>query len=265
MRGMNRTSRRLRAVAGWMAVGALLAVGPGRFGRAAAGFEGVIVYRLTTSDSTVDMIYHLKGNKARWEMTSIQSKQSPSGMGSMASQVYSIIDFTTGTVTTVMPAQKMYMVMNYRQMAKALSSDKTPPEKFPKVVKTGKKETIAGYPCEHWLFGEGADQFDMCLAKGLGFFGMGGPGGRTEFESGLSLIDRAQLEAQLAARPELKELVEGGAFPLKVEAKKGVGGFVMVATRIERKSLSDDLFRPPAGYQEMSWEKMMPPLRKPPQ
>lgn len=259
----SRIGSRVRWVAGWMALTALLAVGLGRFGRAAGGFEGVIVYRVTTPDVTGDVKYSLKGSKARWETTSFQSKKSPSGKApaeSMAGQGYFIVDTAAGTMTTVLPAQKMCMVMNYREMAEGVSRDDTRPEKFPKFVKTGKKETIAGYPCEHWLIGEGADQMDMCLAKGLGFFGFGGQGGRAGLGAAFPSLDRARLEALLAARPELRELVEGGAFPLKAEAEN----FTMVVTQIERKALSDDLFRPPADCKQMDWQKMMPPMRKPP-
>jgi len=127
-------------------------------------------------------------------------------------------------------------------------------------LRTGKRETIAGYPCEHWLVGEGADQMDMCLAKGLGFFGFGGQGGRAGLGAAFPSLDRAGLEVLLAARPELKELVEGGAFPLKAET----ANLTLVVTRVERKALSDDLFRPPADCKQMDWQKMMPPMRKPP-
>jgi len=260
MKGTTRTTPRTRAMAGWVALGALLVIGYGRPGTAASGFEGVIKYRLTGQDATFDLVYYLKGAKSRWEVTSLQSKKPPSpDEERMMRGTYMIVDADAGTLTTVMPAQKMYMVMNFREMAKSLPKGETSSETFPKIVKTGKRETVAGYPCEHWLFGEGADRVDMCLAKGLGFFGMTGRVlGR--FKATLPSFDRAKLEAQLAAHPELKELVENGAFPLKVEARD----LQMVVTQIERKSLSDDLFRPPAGYQAMDWEKMMAPMRKPP-
>ncbi|GBC85677.1 hypothetical protein HRbin11_02127 [bacterium HR11] len=251
---------RIRSMAGWVALMALLAIGPGRPEAVASDFEGVILYQVTTPEATAEVTYSIKGHKARWEPTSFQSKKSPSGAEGKALQGYIIVDTDAGTMTTVMPTQKMYMVMNYREMTRSLSQEETRPEKFPKIVQTGRKETVAGYPCEHWLFGEGSQQVDMCLAQGLGFFGMGGQGGRAGLGAAFPSLDRAKLAALLAAHPELKGLVEGGAFPLKVEAKDAT----WVVTKIERKPLSDDLFRPPAGYQEMNWEKMMPPMRKPP-
>jgi Domain of unknown function (DUF4412) len=39
------------------------------------------------------------------------------------------------------------------------------------MTKTSKKKTIAGYPCEHWLIGD-EQTMDMCLAEGLGFWGI---------------------------------------------------------------------------------------------
>jgi Domain of unknown function (DUF4412) len=74
-------------------------------------------------------------------------------------------------------------------------------------------------------------------------------------------MDRAELEIQVAAHPEVKELVDGGAFPLKMEGQKD-RKFSMVVTKIERKSLSNDLFQPPAGYTEMNMGRMMEQMQK---
>jgi Domain of unknown function (DUF4412) len=110
-----------------------------------------------------------QGNKARWESHSPELEK----MGGAAT----IYDFDAGTMTSIAPAKKMYMVMNLREMTKTAEgmsdSKKSKPDRFPKMTKTGKKETIAGYPCEHWLIGD-EQAMDMCLVKGLGFWGMGG-------------------------------------------------------------------------------------------
>jgi hypothetical protein len=212
-------------------------------------FEGVINTQMTLENGrTVDGVYQIKGNKSRWEGTMPGAER----MGGTAM----IFDGEAGTMTTVMPAQKMYMVMNVREMAKGMPESDT---KFPKMTKTGKKERIAGHPCEHWLMGDD-QKMDVCLAKGLGFFGMGGGKGRGGLSTAFPTMERAKLEAQVAAHPEVKELVEGGAFPLKME--DGDRKFSMIVTKIEKKSLADDLFRAPAGYQEMNMGRLMQQMQQ---
>jgi hypothetical protein len=215
----------------------------------AQSFEGVISTRMTFENGrTVDGVYQIKGSKSRWEGTMPGAER----MGGTAM----IFDGEAGTMTTIMPAQKVYMVTNVRDMAKDLPESDT---KFPKMTKTGKKERIAGHPCEHWLMGDD-QKMDVCLAKGLGFFGMGGGKGSGGLSTAFPTMERAKLEAQVAAHPEVKELVEGGAFPLKVE--DGDRKFSMIVTRIEKKRLADALFRAPAGFQEMNMGRLMQQMQK---
>jgi hypothetical protein len=90
----------------------------------------------------------------------------------------------------------------------------------------------------------------MCVAKGLGYFGMGGSGGRT---SGLSgLIFSPKLKAEAAANPEWAKFLEGGAFPLKMTVTEhGATSVSAEVTSVERKKLDDSLFTVPADYKEM--------------
>ncbi len=215
----------------------------------AQGFEGVINTQMTLENGrTVDGVYQIKGNKSRWEGTMPGTER----MGGTAM----IFDGEAGTMISIVPAQKMYIVTNVHDMAKHMPESDT---KFPKMTKTGKKETIAGHSCEHWLMGDD-QKMDVCLAKGLGFFGMRGGKGRGGLSAAFPTMERAKLEAQVAAHPEVKELVDGGAFPLKMEDADHK--FSMVVTKIEKKSLSDDLFRAPAGYQEMNMGRMMQQMQQ---
>ncbi len=215
----------------------------------AQSFEGVISTQMTLENGrTVDGVYQIKGSKSRWEGTMPGTQR----MGGTAM----IFDGEAGTMTTIMPAQKMYMVTNVKEMAKGMPESES---KFPKMTKTGKKETIAGHPCEHWLMGDD-QKMDVCLAKGLGFFGMGGGKGSGGLSTAFPTMERAKLEAQVAAHPEVKELVEGGAFPLKME--DGDRKFSMIVTKIEKKPLADDLFRAPAGFQEMNMGRLMQQMQQ---
>jgi hypothetical protein len=59
--------------------------------------------------------------------------------------------------------------------------------------------------------------------------------------------------AEAAAHPEWVKFLEGGAFPLKLQAlEDGKVKMTMEATRIERKSLDDSLFAVPPDYKEFS-------------
>lgn len=222
-------------------------------GAAAQGFEGTVAARMTMAEGrAADVLYSIKGDKSRVESRLEGASPEVQKMGPSVM----IMDASTGEMIHLMPGQKMYMRMNPRDMAKGMESEDQKPVDF-KLTKTGRKETIAGYPCEHWLMGD--DQTDVCLAKGLGFWGMTGEAGRGAL-SKLPGFRRQQIETQLARHPELRELADGGAFPLKVESadKK----FSMVVTQIEKKKLSDDLFRPPPGYQEMNMGKMMEQMKQ---
>jgi Domain of unknown function (DUF4412) len=106
---------------------------PGRL--AAQGFEGIITSHMTMEGGhTVEVVYQVKGNKARWESHSPELEK----MGGAAT----IYDFDAGTMTSIVPAKKMYMVMNLREMVKTAEgmsdSKKSKPDGFPKMTKTGK-------------------------------------------------------------------------------------------------------------------------------
>src|SRR5437899_12606492 len=100
-----------------------------------------------------------------------------------------VFDGTTGDMIAIMPEQKKYMVMNLRttsgpmrKLGDAMGGGrggKAPDFSKMKVTPTGQHETIAGIPCDHYLFQNTEDQdtqpIDMCGATGLGFMGMAGP------------------------------------------------------------------------------------------
>jgi len=142
-----------------------------------------------------------------------------------------IVDPTAKTSYMLMPQQRMYMVMPFTQGAGA-----DPQRPAPEVVRTGKKETIAGYECEHWLVKDTTGDVDACVATGLGAFAMGGGPGREASWSGVFREHRG--------------------FPLKV-SKAGTGT-MMEVTKIEPKRLDASLFAPPADYKKMEMPAGMP-------
>lgn len=216
----------------------------------AQGFEGTVTYVLHSSTGKPgQLVYQVKGTRIRADITGVTTGP-PGGM-------YMLMDATTGRMTSVMPAQKMYMTMDLKAMGEQMKQHGTGQEKRAgKITKTGRTERIAGHKCEHYLMGEQQDT-DVCAAKGLGMFMGGSAGGmgrgRGLFGSGLP-----------PGFEHYTEFAKEGFVPLKVSAiRDGKEEVVMQATNVERKPLDASLFAVPAGYQEMDLGKMMQQMRPP--
>jgi hypothetical protein len=190
----------------------------------------------------MEMKYWIKGSRSR-----IETNLSRGGreMGAM------LLDVSSGTQTMLIPQTKTYMTMNWGEEGGLKEMAGKDAEDQPlKATSTGKTETIAGYSCEHWLMGERQDT-DVCLAKGLGFFGGGGQSGGV-FDKLKNLAMGEKMKAQLDANPEFAKFVEGGAFPLKIsQIENGQSKTVMEVTSVERKPLEDSLFTVPPDYKKM--------------
>jgi hypothetical protein len=211
-------------------------------------FEGTITSKMFGGDREMEMKYSIKGSRSRIE-TALAAGGSEMGV--------MLMDMNSGTQTMLIPQTKTYMIMKwgeagdqFMQMAKKIGQPDDQPAKAPKITSTGKTETVAGFTCEHWLIGDQQDT-DICLAKGLGYFGFGGQGGGVlDKLKNLPLNDK--MKEQIDANPEFARFVEGGAFPLKIsQIENGQSRTVMEVTAVERKSLDDSLFSVPAGYTEM--------------
>jgi hypothetical protein len=211
-------------------------------GVAAQAFEGRVTALMGGNPNRppAEVVILSKGGKTRME----------SNMGGMPMAM--LMDYQGGAITTLMPAQRMYMKMDLRQAAAGMrgltgTTDTTPP----KITRTGRRETIAGVSCEHILF-EAANgtQTDVCAAKGMGFFGGGGSmgGGPAAGVPG----DMHRLMRDFS----------DGFFPLKVEGVKGTTRTqVLLVTQVERQSLDASLFEVPQGFTEMPMPGGMPPGR----
>lgn len=214
-------------------------------------FEGLITMKMETeSQKGAEMTYFLKGKRTRIET---KMNDNPEGHAVM------LWDLEGSKMTTLIPSRKMYMTMDMKAAAeemKAMSRDLKKSQgdeesTFPKLTATGKQETIAGYTCEHWIMGDKQD-LDMCVAKGLGYFGMGGQG-KGALGALKDLAFSPKLLAAAAAHPEWVRFLEGGAFPLKITStQEGQTRMNMEATKIERKALDDSLFVIPSDYKELN-------------
>jgi hypothetical protein len=212
----------------------------------AGAFEGAITAKLFADAQPMEMKYWIKGSRSRIETNLSRGGQE---MGAI------LMDLSSGTQTMLIPQTKTYMTMNWggdggglKEMAEKMG--KAADDQPLKATSTGKTETIADFTCEHWLMGE-RQETDVCLAKGLGYFGGGGQSGGV-FDKLKNLALRDKMKAQLDANPEFAKFVEGGAFPLKIsQIENGQAKTVMEVTSVERKPLDDSLFTVPPDYKKM--------------
>ena len=210
----------------------------------AAGFEGVVAYKMPSKGGAGELTQMYKGNKTRTEVS--DGKQTTA----------MIMDMTAGTMTVLMPPQKQYMVMDMKKMGQGLGgllgmggkkdtgSGAGASAAMPTIKATGRKETIAGHECEYYVMGDKGET-EVCSAKGLGMFMMG------QSPMGGGVASLAALAA-MSTNPDAVKLFADGFFPLKVvNLKGGKNEVVMEATRVEKKTLEASLFVPPPDYTEM--------------
>lgn len=213
---------------------------------ASGAFEGTITANLHGVGQSSVLKYAIKGQRARVETNLAQS-------GSAMAIV--LMDLSAGSQTMLMPQAKAYMTMdlnNEKFKGMAERYGKSAAGQPMKITSTGKTETVAGYTCEHWVMDNGKQQTDMCLAKGLGFFGNSG-----QLSSVLSQLKNLplgdQAKATLDANPEFARFAAQGAFPLKIaQIEKDQTKPILEVTSVERKPLDDALFTIPADYKKMN-------------
>ncbi len=182
-------------------------------------FEGVITFQMNVGQAGPSIMqYSVKGPNVRMDMAA------------PGTNIFTLFNSTTKIIQIVIPMQQMYMERTVEPEAIADSASRG----TRKIVWTGRKETVAGYECEHAMVPEDdGTSTDVCLAKGLGAFvqmnglgrGRGGP-------------QRGGWEGYV-----------GNDFPLKVQQG---GRTMMEATKIEKKTLDASMFTIPDGYRKMS-------------
>jgi Domain of unknown function (DUF4412) len=185
----------------------------------AQSFEGTVTYQSGKNNETWQ--YSAKGGKIRID---VNDPHSPGGA--------MIWDSDTHTTMMVMPAQKMYMTMNWDKAMAAV-----PDTGRGKVTKVG-SEVVAGIPCDDYqgTDSHGVKQGTYCIAHGMGNF--------IWFGGNNPMMKR--MEARISG---LSDATAGGGFPLK--AVDASGETRMLAVKVEKKSLDASLFAPPAGYTQM--------------
>jgi len=193
----------------------------------AQSFEGVVEYSITGEQGTMPMSYLMKGDNVRVEM-----EQRP-GMKAAI-----LIDAKTNKSVMLMDKMKMYM-----ELPEPPAPDSTTPK--PQITKTGKTQKILGYDCQQFIVKEGDMESEVWVTKDLGTFQMMRMGGR---------------QGKANAEAWQKMVGSEGGFPLLATTKQGDTQISkMEATKIEKKSLDDALFKIPDGYKQFDASMMRRP------
>jgi hypothetical protein len=186
-------------------------------------FEGMVKYKITADGETVDMNYFVKGDKIKMDMEG-------------ESNVSVIFSNKDKVMLMIMPDQKMYMEMPIRMEAGGPVESESDIDESD-FVKTGEKKEIAGYTCEKWLYNDDESEVESWLTKELGSF--------IFFGNPMEQDKKPEWQSQLETE---------GYFPVLVIVKdsKGKVESRMEVIEVEEKSLNDNLFMPPAGYEKLS-------------
>jgi hypothetical protein len=199
----------------------------------AQAFEGRITIKLSSeSGQSREMEYLARDNKVRIEIPG------------QAQSVAMVMDPANQKMLMLMTDRKIYVEGPFSPAAAARASEQAGGRATVKA--TGKKETIAGYQCEHFLITDAdGSSVDACIAHGLGSFlppESGGP-----------------MAGVGSSNTDWSSQLGKDAFPLRVT--KG-NTTVLEVTKIEKTSLDPSLFTAPEGWKKIEMPNI-PGLRRP--
>lgn len=203
----------------------------------ASTFEGTVTMQMSSGrGETTPMTFSIRSGISRID---ISARGHDVGM---------ILDQNKNQMTMLLPERSMYLVRplpmaNSSTPQSAMSNDV-------QVEKTNEHEKILGYDTTKYVAKTKDGTTEAWVTDQLGtFLGLGNAGGGP---MGGRPNGPAHMLWQDAFRGK-------DAFPLRVTTTNAQGKqtFRMEATSIEKKSLPDSLFTPPAGYQKLDMENMM--------
>lgn len=187
-------------------------------------FEGRIVYSLSADafgGQPMEMVCNLKGEKCMMKMD----------MGPMGAMEMYVRDGGK-SIVTVMAGQAMEMEIGDPSTSEQEASDVT-------ITATGKKETINGYAAEEHIASMKEGELTLWVTKDI------------EKDLMAAVLKAQKLQSNgsgsAGTAAAFQKLFEGGAMPVRVSMQTAQGGMTIDLVKIEKKSLSDDVFAVPAG------------------
>jgi hypothetical protein len=209
----------------------------------AADFEGKVAMQMNKAgDPAQPMTFSIGHGKSRIDIEH---------SGHAAAMIF---DPAKQEMTILMPEQKMYMVQSLAKQMTAAEETVTGKSDDVSVQQTGEHEKVLGYDCTKLISKskEGTttmwvtDQLGTFMGLGSGGNPMGGMGGRRGgMRGGASAPASQPWEAALKG----KDL-----FPLRVvtTGADGKESLRMEATSVQKESLPESTFTPPADYKNLS-------------
>jgi hypothetical protein len=193
----------------------------------AGSFEGKIRFSMKSPkrDQPTFMDYSMKQGFVRIDITATDSQDNER-------TITSIWDLNKHELFTLMPEQKMYLIMKTADLAAAVPGTVANVQ----VEKTGETETILGYPTTKYLVKDTArgTTSEVWTAEGFGTF----------------ITAASVFKKNGVMSPVEKELATRGAFPLRMISHNASGAETsrMEAVSIDRQTLPDDKFTVPGDY-----------------
>jgi outer membrane lipoprotein-sorting protein len=188
-------------------------------------FEGHVKMNIQLANGkSQEISYAMKGQRMRTEFAT--------GKESMVT----LFDWSKREMSMLMPGQKMYMVIEMKDIPALDSMDKSESTTLEKTNETAK---IAGRTATKYIARDGKNVVDLWLTSGLGsWFNMSG--GNPMKPKKLSDWE--------------KEIIAKGLFPLRTVTydAKGKQTATMEVVELTPQKLDDSLFEPPAGYTRFS-------------
>jgi hypothetical protein len=189
---------------------------------AAQVFEGMLTTRVRGMPDGTMMKSYFKGSKTRMEI--VAAGRPP---------IVALLDSRAGEQFVLLPGQPIYIAMKLSGAGPA-----TPRKNEGVLVKTVKRDRVAGYRCSVYRYRGRDGVLDLCLAGGLGVLKAG-----SGFWGGRSVTDVGELPGWA------RVLGQTGGFPLRVADT--TGAVVWEVTAVRRKRLDPTLFTIPSDYRRM--------------
>lgn len=177
----------------------------------------------------------------------------PANLSEQQGHIFGVYDGPGKKITIVMDQQKQAIVIDLNKTGEQLSQfskpklpsghgSSAPSKPPPKVEKTGKNDTVAGYKCEIWRITDTEDgsKAEVCVAsEGASWFSIPMTGAPAEFAW-------------------MSELMDGKHFPLRFVAfdKAGAETGRVEVSKIDKKTEAANQFEVPAGYKVTTLEDM---------
>ncbi len=190
-----------------------------------------IVQSVEGMGPVTQMTMKIKGDKARIDV-------SP--------QITTIFDAKTGEMTNLMRDQKMVLRVSAEKMKSAVETmrkskaQKEGAEK-PKLVATGKKETVGGYQTEQYVY----DSPDFKATYWIA----------TNYPDGAAILKQLQaikMDALNGPNSHMPDYRDFPGVPVKTVLSTGGKEMTTILNSIKQDAVSDTEFAVPSDYKEMS-------------